>query len=391
MGGAIIVLGLVLFPYVYVPCRIVFSRSGRNIIDAARLLGASGWDLFLRVGLPIARPAMIAGLVLALLEALNDIGAAEYLGISSLSVLIRDVWANRSDLASATRLAAVLLALVALLMLLDPTNRSARQASARAGRAQPSRIALTGFAGAGASLFCLLPVLLGFLVPVAFLVSMLVRYSLAGTLDPAFFEAALASVLIAGSVSLIVITLGALIAVGIRLIPKLGRARLLTTLGYATPGTVLALAILPVIRVSDDVLAAIGIGALLTASSTVMLYALSVRFLGIGVTQAGVALQRLPRNVDAVARVHGMHDLALALRIHLPVMAPGLMLGGILVFIDAIKELPATILLRPLNLETLATRAYSLASVGLFEKAALEALTIVALSGLAAFIFARRA
>lgn len=392
LGGAIVVLGLVLFPYVYVPCRIVFSRSGRNMIDAARLLGAGGWGLFFRVGLPIARPAMIGGVVLALLEALNDIGATEYLGVSSLSVVIRDFWANRGDLAAATRMAGVLALVMLILLLLDPAmrgGRGRRPAAARGGRANPSRIRLQGLSGLAATAFCALPVTAGFLIPTGFLVAMLWRYSLTREVDPALLEAAMTTLVVAGLVSLIVMIAGAILAIGVRILPKLGRLRLLTMLGYATPGTVLALAVLPVIRVGDSLFGWMGLA--LTATTFVVLYALSIRFLGIATGQAHIALQRLPMNVDAVARIHGLHDLGLAMRVHLPTLAPGLLLGGVLVFIDTVKELSATVLLRPLNLETLATRAYALASVGQFEQAAVESLLIVLLSGLATWIVARRA
>jgi iron(III) transport system permease protein len=391
MGGAILLLGLVLFPYVYVPCRIVFSRSGRNIIDAARLLGSSGADLFWRVGLPVALPALIGGLVLALLEALNDIGATEYLGVSSLSVLIRDFWANRGDMASATRMAAMLLAIVALLLILDPTQRRGRSGPpARAGRPAPSRIPLPSGKAWLAFACCAIPVLLGFAIPALFLAGEVMRHALLQGLDAGFFSAAFTSVMIATAVSLVVMAAGAFVAIAIRLMPGLGRLGVLTAIGYATPGTVLALAVLPVIRTADDVFAALGLGLSITATTGVVLYALASRFLGIGASQSAVALARLPRNVDSVARVHGMHDLELIFRVHFPVMLPGLTLAGLLVFIDTVKELPATLLLRPLNLETLATRTYSLASVGLFEKAALEALAIVALSGFAAWLFARQ-
>lgn len=392
LGGAILVLGLVLFPYVYVPCRIVFARTGRNIIDAARLLGSHGADLFLRVGLPIVLPALAGGVTLALLETLNDIGATEYLGVSSLSVLIRDLWANRGDLGAATRVAALLLLLTVMLIALDPTgrNRRAVQVAGRNGATSPARIPLAGWHGRLATLACLLPIMLGFVVPALFLLHRAFRYSLGSGIDRAFFDAAATTISLGALVSVIVVGAGALLAIGMRLLPRLGRFGVFAALGYATPGTVLALAVLPVIRTGDDLFAMLGIGTVLTATTGVVVYALATRFLGIGVAQGRTALARLPLNVDAVARVHGMGDFELATRVHLPVILPGLMLAGLLVFIDTVKELPATILLRPLELETLATRAYALASAGQFEHAALDALMIVGLSGFAAWLLARR-
>ncbi len=176
-AGAIVILGLVLLPYVYIPCRILYSRTGRNVIEAARLLGANGVSLFFRVGLPIAKPALLAGGVLALLEALNDIGAVEYLGVSSLSAVIRDLWLNRNDLAGAARLAGLMVLIVAALLLIDPRARTGRtERHAKDNTSEPRRVRLHGVFAFAATLFCALPVLFGFLFPALHLVSRAIIY-----------------------------------------------------------------------------------------------------------------------------------------------------------------------------------------------------------------------
>ncbi|MGL5448200.1 MAG: ABC transporter permease [Rhabdaerophilum sp.] len=391
MPGAVALLSLVLMPYIYVPCRILFSRTGGNIIEAARLLGASGFRLFFRIGLPIAKPAILTGLVLVLLEALNDIGAVEYLGISSLSAVIRDLWLNRFDLAGAARLAGLLIAIVVILLLIDPQSRSGRsQRQADRSTIHPRRVQLTGAKRWIAFVFCLTPVTLGFLVPAFHLVTLAIRYLGARDFDTGLLSAIVATVLLGLAVSGIVVIAGALIVIAQRATGRLRQAGPLTMVGYATPGTVLVLAIMPVFGAFDDALVKIGLPALFIGANAAVIYALSVRFLGLGTAQAGLALARLPTNVDAVARVHGYGDIRLATRIHWPAITPGLMLGAIVVFIDTVKELPATLLLRPLNVETLATRAYSRASAGMFEHGALDSLLIVAISATAAIALSRR-
>jgi iron(III) transport system permease protein len=389
LPGAVLVMALVLAPYVYVPCRLVFLHSGRSVIDAARLLGARGPALFLRVGLPVARPAILAGLLLALLETINDVGATEHLGVSSLSVAIRDIWLNRSDLPGAARLAGLLVLLAALLALAGRAARPGNIAPPR-GAAMPRPIRLSGPAALAALAAAALPALLGFVVPAGFLISRAILYAGRQSLDPDFLAAAAASAMLGAGVALAVALLAGTVAIAARLAPGLAPALRLTAAGYAIPGTVLVLALFPVLRFADDALERIGAGPLFAGTAAALGLALTIRFIGIGTGQATLALARLPRSIDWVGRVHGMRDPALAVKVHLPAMRPGLALGAILVFIDTVKELPATLLLRPLNFETLATRAYSQASAGTFEHAALDSLAILLLSGLAATLLIRR-
>lgn len=389
LAGAILVIGLVVYPYVYVPCRMVFARSGRNVIEAARLLGARGWRLFFWVGLPLAWPALLGGLALALLETLNDIGATEHLGVSSLSVVIRDLWLNRSDLPGAARLAGLLVLAVAMLLLIERAARAPR--ALPRGAVVPRRVVLSSGARWVAASVAAAPAILGFVIPAGFLISRAVMYAGAQSLDPDFLAAALSSLFLGLATASVVAMVAAGVAIGTRIAPRLAPAARLLALGYALPGTVLVLALLPGLRLADDGIARLGGSLFISGTAIALVYALCVRFVGIGVGQARLALDRLPASIDWAARLHGMRDGALALRVHLPALRPGLALGAVLVFIDTVKELPATLLLRPLNFETLATRAYARASAGAFEHAALDSLAILLLSGIAALLVIRRA
>jgi iron(III) transport system permease protein len=390
LGGAVIVLGLVLSPYVYLGCRIVFSRSGRSIIDAARLLGAHGPRLFFRVGLPIAGPALLTGIVLVSLETLNDIGATEFLGVSSFSVAIRDYWLNRSDLPGAARLAALLLVVVGFLLFLTRHQDGRRHVMASRGQPRPSRIPLSRAPRLLACMATALPVILGFVLPAGFLVWRAIQYAGQQRVDADLLQAALSSLLLGIAVSLVVIAAGSILTIGIRIVPRLRTLGRTATLGYAVPGTVLVLSIFPIMRWADQASGFMGMSTAVSGTMVGITFALVVRFLGIGVTQSMLSLDRLPRSIDWVARLHGMSDIKLAWRVHIPAMAPGLLMAATLVFIDTIKELPATLLMRPLNFETLATRAYAQASAGVFEHAALESLAILTLSGFAALILIRK-
>jgi iron(III) transport system permease protein len=381
LSGAIFVLSLTLFPYVYVPCRVLFAHHGRSMIDAARVLGSSGWALFFKIGLPLAVPGILGGASLALLETLNDIGATQHLGVSSFSLLIRDLWLNRGDLAGAAQLAGLVLLLVFILAMLGRAGRSLKRPPAPMrviGRAR--RIPISGAMGWLVSLLVALPVVIGFLIPTVFLIHRAVLYAPQQVIDPEFLKALLSSLLLGAFTTGLVLAAAILLAVAARYDARqTGLTQRLANLGYAIPGTVLVLAFFPLLAVADDAFEALSLPFLLAGSLGALTLVLFVRFLGVGTTQTVLCLNQLSPNVDQVARILGRKRGAIIPAIHLPNLTTGILLGGALVFIDVIKELPATLLMPPLNFETLATRAYAQASAGMFESAAAESLVLLAL------------
>ena len=389
LPGAILVISLVLYPYVYLPTRALFLTGSAGLFDAARTLGAAPGRLFARVGLPLARPALAIGLALALLEALNDIGASEYLGVRTLTVAIMTTWLNRGSLAGAAQIALVMLLVVVLLLQVEARGRGgARYAAPSRQRARARPVPLNGARACAAFAACALPVLAGFVVPAGFLMREAVARTLRGGIDPALPGQAAATLVVAIATTLIAVGLGASVAGTVRLArgarPVLALARL-AGLGYAIPGTVLAIGLLSPLAGLDNALATassrlfgVSPGLLVTGSGAAIVIACTIRFLTVAVGGVRAGYERLARDVDDAARVLGRAPGEVVREVHLPLLRPALRAAALLVFVDAMKELPATLLLRPLGVETLATAVYAHATRGNFEDGALASLAIVA-------------
>jgi iron(III) transport system permease protein len=387
LGGAIFVMGFVLYPYVYLATRAMFQTQSAALIEMARVLGAGQWRLARDITLPLARPAIAAGLALALLEALNDIGASEYLGVQTLTLSIFNTWLNRSSLPGAAQIACLMLLAVAALIALERYGRRRQSYTGlheRPGSAD--RIALGGWTKWLAAAGCLLPAALGFLVPLVYLAHQVVIRGLLIGFDPALIRHTLSTVLIAGSATALILVLGFSAGFAQRQLDRpLGSVCIVIAgLGYAVPATVLALGLLsPLIAVDEAINAvagmfgASGLGLVLAGSSAAVVCAYVVRFLAIatGFSQAGLA--RISTEMDDAARALGSRPSGLLWSIHLPLMRPALWGAALLVFVDCLKELPATLLLRPLNVETLSTYIYQFATRGSFEQGSLAALLIV--------------
>ncbi len=380
LTGAVLVFSLVLYPYIYLPARLMFEKQGSSIIQAARLHGAKGFRLFFRIGLPLARPAIVGGVVFALLETLNDIGAVEHLGVQSLSLTIRSIWLNRGDLPGAAQLALIGLMLVTAILALE---FMARRQSSYAGptRATPPVIPaqISGFKAFAAGLACATPVILGFGLPAIFLGIEALRMILKSGPPADLLRTLLNSVGLSVTAGIIVAAIGGIVALAARLLrgPAAAFAPRAAMLGYAIPGTVLVIALLPVFAVVDDGFERLGMPIVLSGSVVAILLAYLVRFTGIGVTQAETALSRISQNVDHAARTLGRDRTQIALTVLAPNLVRALGIAGLFAFVDAMKELPATLLLRPLNMETLATSIYAKASGGAFEDGAIEALLLL--------------
>ena len=384
LWGGILVFTFVLYPYVHLPCRLLFASQGASQLDAARSLGQSGRGLLMRVGLPLARPAVAGGVALALMETLNDIGAVEALGVRTVTFAVFETWLNRDSLQGAVQLALVAVAVVVALVWLERTGRAGRRYTSARTR-PPGRIALSGAGGIGAATACALPVLLGLGIPCAVLLPYAAR-RLEQFVEPRLLGALWGSVTISTLTSVLCVA----VAFGVLEVSRLSRrsgwatAGRLATLGYAIPGTVLAIGVLVPFAAFDNALdgwleRTLGLrsGLLLTGSLAALVYACTLRALAVawGPIEAGHA--RLSPRIDMAARTLGRDGTAIAREVHLPVLLPVLGAGGLMVFIDTMKELPATLLLRPFGFETVATLVYDRATQEALEDAAAASLVTI--------------
>jgi iron(III) transport system permease protein len=387
MAGCVLVLGFVLYPYVYLPTRALFAMQSASLIETGRTLGLTRTQTFFRIALPLARPAIAVGLSLALMEALNDIGAAEFMGVRTLTVSIYSTWVTRSDLPGAAQIALALLTLVLALVLFE---RWARRHQRYANDAQHPRpivpARLTAAAGALACGVAAAPVAIGFGVPFAYLVHAAAERIGPNGVPPAILAALQTTLLYASAATALAVTAGLVIAYSVRRLSGRSSAAIVTlaSIGYATPGTVVAIAILPTVagidRVLDGavtVLAGRALGLLLIGSGVAVLYAYFVRFLAVTVGGAESALAKLPRSLDDAAATLGAVPRERMWHVHLPLIRRAMAASAVLMFVDCMKELPATLLLRPLGVETLATLLYGEAARGTYENGAIAALLIV--------------
>jgi iron(III) transport system permease protein len=390
LPGAIIVIGLVLYPYVYLSARAMFQLQSAEFTEAARTLGANRWRVFWRVSLPMARPALAVGVALVSLETLNDIGASEYLGVRTLTVSIFTTWLNRGSLAGAAQLSCFMLAIVAGLIAMERYGRrnAATEFSAESPRLTP-RTPLTGFRGSCAFAACLLPVLAGFFVPLLFLLQQSFGRGLLANFDNSLWRDAFNSVAFATLATLAALTLGFATILAWRWRPSRLRsiAMNISQTGYALPGLVLALGLLtPVLAVDNGLNTLAGWmgrslpGLIVVGSGAAVVIAYVIRFLAVPTGFIKAGFERIPHDYDDSARAAGAGQATTMRMIHLPLLRPAMLGAVIIVFVDCLKELPATLLLRPLNVETLATSIYQFASRGSFEEGAMAALLIIAAS-----------
>ncbi|HEX8663745.1 MAG TPA: iron ABC transporter permease, partial [Beijerinckiaceae bacterium] len=387
LPGCILVMSVVLYPYVYAAARAMFATQSASMVEVARTLGAGRLELFRTVALPLARPALAIGLSLALLEALNDIGAAEYLGVRTLTVSVYTTWLNRGSLAGAAEIACFMLAIVIALIWLEWRGRRDRRYTASTRRPRTTQpVPLTRGAGIAAAVACAVPVLLGFVLPAGFLLKETLRRGLPAQLDAAFAEHLVTTVALALAATLAALALAVVVVTASRLARRAATDAMTFAagLGYAVPGTVLALGLLAPLIAIDNLLDALWrvftgerLGLLLMGSGAAIVIAYTVRFLPIATGSLAAGLSRVSGSVEEAARSLGAKPRELVLRIQLPLIRPALASAALLVFVDCLKELPATLLLRPLNVETLSTLVYGHASRGSFEDGALAALVIV--------------
>ena len=386
LPGAMLMFVFVLYPYVYLLARTAFLERAGGVLEAARTLGIGPWRAFFTVSLPLARPAIATGVALALMETLADYGTVAYFAVNTFTTGIYRAWFSLGDRIASAQLAAILLGFVLLLVAVERITRGRARYHNTSNRPRPSAGRLRGSAALLASLACLTPLALGFLLPAGLLLRMAL-----GEGDAQFGErfAILArnSFTLAGLTALVAVMLAVVLAYSARLSKTLLAQGLnrLVGLGYAVPGTVIAVGVLiPVTRL-DNWLAgqwesAFGSnpGLLLTGGIAALIYAYLARFLSVALQTVETSLSKITPSMDDAARSLGLGQGLTLRRVHLPILRGSLFTAGLLVFVDVMKELPATLVMRPFNFDTLATQAYTLASDERLAEASTAALAIVA-------------
>lgn len=399
-GGAALVLASVLYPYIYLPVRAAFSMQGRTAAEAARTLGSGRLNVFLRVQLPMARPALMIGLTLVTMESLNDIGAVEYLGVQTLTFSVYDSWLNRGNLAGAAQIAVFMLIAVAGLLFLEKMARRRQRFAAAKTTAISQRIppvALPGGRKWLATAFCALPVLSGFVIPVTILGGFALK-RLDRLVDPRLPDALLHTGLISLAVAILAVLCGFVLAYAARVdASAFTRAAVrVASAGYGVPGTVLAIGVLIPLSALDNLIDAhmrslfgIATGLLLTGSGYAIIHALTVRFLTMAEGTIDAGFHKLSPHMDMASRSLGRTRAGTLGAVLLPNMRPAALTAALLVFIEALKELPATILLRPFNFNTLATLVYEDASRSKVADASVAAMIIIAAGLIPAILVSR--
>jgi iron(III) transport system permease protein len=401
MQGAIAAFSLTLYPYVYLLARNAFSERGTELFEAARTLGLNRSQAWRRAVVPVARPAVAAGALLVVMETLADFGTVSYFGVETFTTGIYRAWQNMGDLAAAAQLALVLLFVVLLLIQWEKRSRArARYASSRTRRSHRVT-ALTSVQARLRTLLCGLPLLFGFIVPCA----LLMRLALA---DVVTFELSTNAAKVALWIfnSLRVGIIAALVAVSISMFLN-AQARLtknpfaltverVLSFGYSVPGAVLALGVLlPLAWIDNQLISAskawfgVNPGLLLTGTVIALVYASVLRFYGVASANVSASYSRIALSLDDSARVLGMRPFSIFKRVHWPLLRRGALAALLLVFIDSVKELPATLSLRPFNFDTLATMTYTLVKDERLAEAAWPSLAIVVISLPAIWLLAR--
>ena len=386
LGGAIILFSCVLYPYVYLLARTVFIERAGSALEAARSLGLSPWESFWRVSLPLARPALAAGTALALMETLADYGTVAYFGVNTFTTGIYRTWFALGDRVASAQLAGCLLSFVFLLLALEHFSRGrARFGSGAARSRSVVTHVLKGWRAWGAGGLCLLPLIIGFLLPAGVLLEMALTEGDA-QFGTRFLVLARNSALLATLASVLAVLLAVALAYAARQarnrVPRW--ANRLVNLGYAVPGSVIAVGVLiPVTRLDHLLTAAWesltgnSVGLILTGGVAALVYAYLVRFLGMALQTVEAGLSKVTPNMDDAAKSLGCTAGETLRRVHLPILRGSLFTAGLLVFVDVMKELPATLVMRPFNFDTLATQTYILAADERLTEASTAALTIV--------------
>ncbi|MCP5420514.1 MAG: iron ABC transporter permease [Gammaproteobacteria bacterium] len=398
LGGAISMMSLVMYPYVYLLARTAFLEQSPHLLDVSRMLGQGPWRSFFRLSLPIARPSIAVGVAVVLMETLNDFGTVDYFAVRTLTAGLYDVWLGMGNLGGAAQIACVMLLFVVVLITLERLGRR-RQRHFQSGRRYQELPGydLRGWRAGAATMSCLLPLVAGFVVPA----TVLTHYALNNLTTPwdAEFEIyARNSLLLSASAALLAVLIGIFLAYSRRLHKRavLLAAVRLASLGYALPGAVLAIGVIIPFAAFDNRVDAwmrehfdVSTGLLLSGTVFAVIFAYVVRFLALSLGAIQASLSKVTSNMDMAARALGHGPASTLARVHLPLIRGGVLTAALVVFVDCMKELPATLILRPFNFDTLATYVFQFASDELLAECALAALLIVASGLIPVFLLSR--
>ena len=398
LEGAALMFIFVFYPYVYLLARTAFLTQSASAFEAARVLGRSPWQAFLRVALPMARPAIVIGTALALMETLADYGTVAHFAVPTFTTGIYQSWFSIGDRVAAAQLAGALLMFVFALIWIERLQRGKARYQAGRSTTPVQRFQLRGAAAFGATVACVLPITIGFLLPVVLLVDLALqgghalfgpRY--AGFIRNSFVLASLAAVITV------------VIAIALPTVQRMTKAGILSlalrfaSLGYAIPGSIIAVGILIPMAGFDNWLDTlmrerfgISTGLLLTGTILGLLFAYTVRFLAVALAPVESAFERISPHMDDAARVLGAGKWRVFTTIHAQLLRGGILTAALIVFVDVMKELPATLILRPFNFETLATQAFRLASDERLAEAATPSLVIVCVGLLPVYLISRQ-
>lgn len=399
LWGAGLIFTLTLYPYVYLLARAAFLQQSAAALDVARTLGLGPWRVFFRVALPLARPAIAGGVAIVLMETLADYGAVSHLSVQTFATGIFRAWYGLGDRAAGGQLAAALLGCVLLVLLLERLSRRGR-AIHTAGRREhpPARRALSGPSRWTIPVLCALPPLLGFLLPAAALLRLAIDRG-GASFNARFVSAAFTSITLAAVAAALTVGVAILLAYARRAAP--GRlssgAAGIAGYGYALPGSVIAVGILIPMTLVDRWVNHLMVthfdirtGLLITGTAAGLVFAYVVRFTAPALEAVESGFQRITPSISSAARLLSKSPADALVRVHAPLIAPAALTAALVVFIDAMKELPATLLMRPMNSETLAVLAYGYAADERLESAALPSLAIVAVGLPAVVLLMRR-
>ncbi len=398
LTGAIVMLSLVLYPYVYLLARAAFLQQSVCVLEISRTLGCGPWRSFFKIALPLARPAVIAGLTLVLMETLADFGTVQYFGVTTLTTGIFRTWFGLGDIDAAAQLAALMMLFVMVLIILERWSRKQARYHHTSRRHQHlPGYSLQGLPALAAFAVCFIPLFFGFLLPAGQL-----GFWLIATWDSAYdttFPVLIRnSLLLAMAAALLTLLPALLLAYGKRLrpTPVVAIAVKMAGMGYAVPGLVIAIGVIIPFAWLDNFIDGwmrqtfhYSTGLLFSGTVAALLFAYMARFTAVALHSTEAGLGKIKPSMDDAARILGLRPLQVLGRVHLPIIKGSLLTALLLVFVDVLKELPATLVLRPFNFNTLAVRAFELASDEFLAESSLAALTIVMVGILPVILLSR--